>query len=59
MFKRDHDSFDVSEEIETRSIDTISSADERDLQLLLSGEYEYYFKAYELIKQFSAARDKK
>ena len=39
-----------SDEDVVLSIDSISSADERDLQLLMSGEYEYCFKAYELVK---------
>ena len=32
------------------SIGSISSADERDMELLFSGEHTYYFQSLELIK---------
>jgi hypothetical protein len=37
---------------------SISSADERDMELLLSGEHTYYFQSLELIKQFTASNRK-
>jgi hypothetical protein len=35
------------------SIGSISSADEKDLELLLSGEHSYQFQAISMIKKFS------
>ena len=34
------------------SIETISSADERDLELQMSGDNNSFFEAYELIRKF-------
>ena len=40
------------------SLGTVSSADERDMELLFSGEHTYYFQSLELIKQYEIAQKK-
>jgi hypothetical protein len=41
------------EEEDQISMGSLSSADERDLQLLLSGEHTYYFQCLEIIKHYT------
>ena len=41
------------------SIGSISSADERDLELIMSGEHTNFFEASELIRNFSRKKQKR
>ena len=50
---------DSNKEDDMSSIGSISSADVRDLELIMSGEHTNYFQAYELIKQFEELNQKK
>lgn len=43
-------------EVETDS--TISSADDNDLEILMSGDHKYYFDAFEMMKEFFAVNEK-
>ena len=48
---------DYNNGIETDS--TISSADGNDLEILMSGDHQIYFEAFEMMKEFYADNDKK
>jgi hypothetical protein len=44
---------------ECNSVQSVSSADEQDLQLLVTGGYRHYFKAYEQLKLYSQEAERK
>mgnify|MGYP006906901108 CR=1 FL=1 len=50
---------DENEEISNEdSFGSISSADERDIKLLMTGDHRYYFNAVKRIEEFTAAKMK-